>query len=113
MTESRSNRTRGTIITDYSYEEWHAEVARIVADRHPSATTTHERQLGGGINAVVVECIGDSVVVISDDAIGIYTRDQWFGDEGDENGQFPYSGKMGTPQEAADRAEPYIAAAGC
>lgn len=100
-------------MTEYGYEEWHAEVARIVVERHPSATTTHERQLGGGINAVVVECGEDTVVVISDDALGIYTRGQWFGDEGDENGQFPYSDVMGTPQEAVDRAEPYIAAAGC
>lgn len=93
--------------------EWHAEVARIVADRHPSATTTHQRELGGGTNAVVVECGGDTVVVISDDALGIYTRAQWFDGEGEEDALSPYSDAMGTPQEAADRAEPYITAAGC
>lgn len=60
-----------------------------------------------------MECGEDTVVVISDDALGIYTRAQWFGDEGDEHGQFPHSASMGTPQEAADRAEPYIIAAGC
>lgn len=60
-----------------------------------------------------MECDAAAVVVISDDALGVYTRGQWFGDEGDENGQFPYSEAMGTPQEAADRAEPYITAAGC
>jgi len=95
------------------YIEWHAAVASIVADRHPLAKVTHETQLGGGINAVTVECGDDTVVVISDDALGIYTRDQWFGDEGDENGEFPFSDVMGTPEEAADKAESYIVAAGC
>lgn len=95
------------------YVEWHAEVARIVTERHPLAKVTHETQLGGGINAVTVECGEDTVVVISDDALGIYTRAQWFGDEGDENGEFPYSGVMGAPEEATDKAKPYIVAAGC
>jgi len=95
------------------YIAWHAEVARIVAERHPLATVTHETQLGGGINAVTVECGDDTVVVISDDALGIYTRAQWFGDEDDADGEFPITDVMGTPEEAADKAQPYITAAGC
>lgn len=97
----------------YGYKGWHAEVARIVASRHPSATVSHETELGGGCNAVVVECGDASVVVITDDALGVYTREQWFGNEGDVNGEFPFSDVMGTPEEAADRAQPYIAAVGC
>lgn len=100
-------------MSDYTYEEWHAEVARILIERHPSATVTHNRQLGGGMNGVEVECGADTVVVVTDDALGIYTRGQWYGDEGDENGEFPYSDVMGSPEEAADRAQPYIVAAGC
>lgn len=95
------------------YIEWHAEVARIVTERHPSATVTHETQLGGGTNAVVIECGEDTVVVITDDALGIYTRAQWFGDEDESDGEFPFSDVMGTPEEAAERANPYIVAAGC
>lgn len=95
------------------YIEWHAEVARIVTERHPSARVTHETQLGGGINGVTVECGEDTVVVISDDALGIYTRAQWYGDEGEENAEFPISDVMGSPEEAADKAQPYIVAAGC
>lgn len=104
---------RGITVDESSYVTWHAEVARIVAERHPTATVTHETQLGGGINGVVVECGQRRVVVISDDALGIYTRGQWFGDEGDENGEFPFSGDIGSPEEAADMASPYISAEGC
>ena len=100
-------------MTDYTYEAWHAEVARLVANRHPSANVTHSKQLGGNCNGVVIECGEKTVVVISDDALGIYTREQWYGDEGEDNGDFPYSDVMGTPSEAADRARSYIVAAGC
>lgn len=96
-----------------AYEQWHADVARIVSERHPSAVATHETQLGGGINAVVVECSGDKVIVISDDALGIYSRAQWFGDDDEAEGDFPFSEEMGTPEEAVDKADPYIALAGC
>jgi len=98
---------------EYAYQSWNAEVARIVTSRHPLATVTHEKELGGGCNAVVVECGSDTVVVITEDALGIYTRGQWFGDEDTEHGEFPFTDSMGTPEEAADRAQPYIAAAGC
>ena len=100
-------------MTGNAYVPWHAEVARILSERHPSATVTHETQLGGGINAVVAECGPDTVIVISDDALGIYTRAQWFGGEGEENGDFPYSDDMGSPEDAVSKAEPYISAAGC
>jgi len=96
-----------------AYEEWNAEVARIVTIRHPLATVTHEKELGGGCNAVVVEGGSDTVVVVTNDALGIYTHEQWFGDGGTEYGEFPFTDVMGTPQDAADRAEPYIIAAGC
>jgi hypothetical protein len=69
--------------------------------------------MGGGINAVTVECGEDTVVVISDDALGIYTRAMWFGDEDENDGEFPISDVMGSPEEAADKAQQYIVAAGC
>lgn len=100
-------------MSENAYVQWHADVARLVSERHPSAIVTHETQLGGGTNAVVVECGEDSVVVISDDALGIYSRAQWFGDEDEADGDFPFSGDMGTPDEAADRVDPHIVAAGC
>lgn len=101
------------MLNEHTYTGWHAEVARILAERHPLATVTHETQLGGGINAVVVECGADRVVVVGDDALGIYTRAQWFDGEGEDEAEFPFADDMGTPQEAADRAEPYIIQAGC
>lgn len=100
-------------MTVYPYEEWHAEVARLVAERHPLAKVTHEKQLGGGINGVVVECSEDTVIVISDDALGIYTPAQWFDGEGEEDAVFPFTGDLGTPEEAADRASQHIKNAGC
>lgn len=100
-------------MSEFSYAEWHAQVARLVSERHPFAKVTHETQLGGGVNAVAIECGEDAVVVISDDALGVYTRAQWFGGEGEEDAEFSFSEDMGTPEEAVDRAEPYIVAAGC
>jgi hypothetical protein len=96
-----------------AYEAWHAEVARLVSERHPSAVVNHETQLGGGINAVTVECGDDTVIVISDDALGIYTRAQWFGAEDEADGDFPFSDDMGSPEDAVSKADPYISAAGC
>jgi len=100
-------------MTENAYVAWNAEVSRIVASRHPLAKVTHETELGGGCNAVVVECGSDKVVVITEDALGIYTRGQWFGEHGTEYGEFPYTEAMGTPEEAIEKAEPYILAAGC